>query len=368
MIERISGSKTTILFISSFASLQGGGQRSLLLLLRTLDRQRFIPRVIVPEQGELSQACATLNIPVDSIAFPRLRSGNVFAMYQVVRRLQSLVRSTGARIIHADAPRETWYALPARRSGKTKIVFHARVSDSVKGEDWLLSRMVDAVICVSRSITRRFSSRGRATIHVVYNSADPTLFQRPVSHALTGSLRIGYFGRLHPRKGLPVLIQAVNSVGAGVTCIIKGSGDLAYEQQLHGLAGAGISFRPYSPDASPEMAAVDAVVLPDRGGEGLSRMLIEAMALGKAVIASDFSENREVFGEELREWLFPAGDAPALAERLQVLMRQREQLVRLAALTRQRAQRLFQAEKNTRQIEQVYEQLLGPASEEAVHA
>lgn len=368
MIDKILSTRPTILCVSSFGSLQGGGQRSLLLFLRTVDRKRFSPRVIVPEQGELSNECAILKIPVDSIEFPRLRSWNVRAIVLAVRQLQSLVRTTGAEIIHADAPRQTWYAWLACRRLKTKIVFHARVTDRVRWEDWLLCRLVDAIICVSQAVSQRFSFLCRARVRVVYNSAAPDLFQRPLHNVSTGPLRIGYFGRLHPRKGLSVLIRAVNNLGNGAACIIQGSGDEAYEQELKRVAGSTISFRPYQPDVVEAVAGVDVVVLPNVQGEGLSRMLIESMALGRAVIASDFPENREVLGEELQEWLFPAGDASALAERLKVLISQREQLVRLAALTRQRAQRLFQAEKNARQIEQVYEQLLGPAPEEALHA
>jgi glycosyltransferase involved in cell wall biosynthesis len=119
-----------------------------------------------------------------------------------------------------------------------------------------------------------------------------------------------------------------------------------------------VLFKPYAPDIRDEIAGMDVVVLPSVRSEGLSRILIESMAMGIVVAASALPENQEAVGENLCEFLFPAGDYRALAALLERLRDNRNILIEKKPEMRKRAELLFDAEKNTKAVEAVYESLL----------
>ncbi|MBU4305397.1 MAG: glycosyltransferase [Candidatus Omnitrophica bacterium] len=353
--------KYNILYISSFGSLQGGGQRSLLLLLKYLNRDIFAPLLIVPQEGELSQSARDLNIKVFVLPFARIRGINIIGTVFGFAGLCAILRDNKVDIIHTDSPRETFYAGLAKLFFPVLVIIHLRVSDTLGRLERMLYRVCDSLIAVSSSVAGRFRELDtQSKLRIIYNAVELDVFQPLKQMERTEKeLLIGYFGRVERRKGLETLINAVRSIGSRVKAIVQGSGDEEYREELKRLAaGSPIVFKEYAAQVREEMSAVDVVVLPSVLGEGLSRLLIEAMALGKVVAASDFPENREAMGEDMAEFIFPAGDAAALAAILNRINTERNILSKKAPSVRLRAERLFDARKNTREIELVYYSLM----------
>jgi glycosyltransferase involved in cell wall biosynthesis len=144
-----------------------------------------------------------------------------------------------------------------------------------------------------------------------------------------------------------------------VKAVIMGDGCKEYLTELKALAeGLNIEFRKYKKDALADIAAVDVVVLPSLEGEGLSRIVIEAMAMGKIVVASDLVSNREALGEESKEFIFPRGDDAGLAAVLSNIAANRQIIRKNRDNIRRRAELLFDVRKNTLIIEDIYRSLL----------
>ncbi|MFH1062925.1 MAG: glycosyltransferase [Candidatus Omnitrophota bacterium] len=362
-MENNKKNKHNILFISSFGDLAGGGQRSLLLLLKNLDKSRFMPFVLVPESGELEKELLKLGIEVIKLSFPRIRSMHIFSILDAGLKLSRIVRDNGIDIIHTDSTRETFYAGIVRIFLKVPVILHLRVSDKVRWIDRIVYKLTDQMIAVSKSLTARFEGIDTQNkINIVYNSVDLDEF-KPIANnnAKKKLLRIGCFGRIVKRKGIEILIKAVKDLEGDLSLLIMGSGEDQYLAELKKLAEADkrIQFKPYKQNVRDEINSVDIVVLPSIDGEGLSRIIIEAMALGKIAIASDNPENLEALGYDLKEFGFKTGDAQDLAKIIKKIQSNRALQDSLGLISRKRAENFFDARKNTRLIENIYDSILG---------
>ncbi|NOZ70091.1 MAG: glycosyltransferase family 4 protein [Deferribacteres bacterium] len=352
--------KYNILYTSCFASLRRGGQKSLHLLLKHLDKKRFTPFLIVPHAGELSEEAGRSGVKVFILPFPAIRVFNLFRIISRLVSLYGLIRKEGIDLIHTESPRETFYAGVAGKISRIPVVLHLRVSDSSHWLDRILCRLADCMIAVSRSAARRFETIGAMDrVRIVYNGVDTDVFRPPDSNGSdTGLLRVGYFGRIERRKGIEVLVRAAGRLAGRVKLVIMGEGDGRYLDELkESAAGADVIFKDYKGDIREDIAGVDAVVLPSLKEEGLPRIMIESMAMGKIVVASDLLSTREALGGGLEEFLFPPGDHMRLASILGKLAENRQVIHEMKGKLRGRAESVFDIRRNTRQIERIYDSL-----------
>ena len=188
----------------------------------------------------------------------------------------------------------------------------------------------------------------RATIHVVYNTvADPTA--RPIEDRASARAALGLpteadviltVARLVPWKGIDTLIRALPLIRErrpSVVLLVVGDGpDRA---RLDGLAAdappSSVRFageRPHA-DVARALVAADAFALCS-GYEGLSHVLLEAMAAGVPVVASDIGGNRALVTDGENGLLAPVGDAEATAGALVRLLDDRVGAARLADVAR----------------------------------
>ena len=132
---------------------------------------------------------------------------------------------------------------------------------------------------------------------------------------------IGFLGRMdEPRKGLPILLEAFAGIRArvpGATLVLIGPGDAddvladVPEDVRAGIVPLG---RLDEGDKARALASLDAYVAPNTGGESFGIVLLEAMAAGAPVVASDLDAFARVLDGGRCGALFPVGDAAALEE------------------------------------------------------
>jgi glycosyltransferase involved in cell wall biosynthesis len=225
---------------------------------------------------------------------------------------------------------------------------------------------VDRLVATSEAVRDRISlenPRLKERTRVFPNPIDWPLHQAAMHQAPPGQPRtIGYVGRLHPEKGLEVLLEAAallastpglppwRMVLVGPQSIAEGGGGEAYVEGLRVQAarsGAAVAFEPpvYDPvRLARRYGSFDIFCYPSLAeqGEGLSVAPIEAMAAGAATVTSDLACYRD---------LIRAGDngvtfdhrspqrGRALADALAHLLRDPERRRRLAAQGQRDAQR-----------------------------
>jgi glycosyltransferase involved in cell wall biosynthesis len=180
-------------------------------------------------------------------------------------------------------------------------------------------------VFVSESTRRHALEAGvRVAGGVAHSGIDPEMFRGAAEQPW--AWRLLYVGRLDERKGVEDAVAALAHLPGEARLTIVGGWDEGMERRLRDLgAGLGLAERVIlagqrGRDALPAAyAAADAVVFPVRWEEPWGLVPLEAMAMGRPVVAT----GRGGSGEYLRDGenclLFPSGDARALARALRRL-------------------------------------------------
>lgn len=361
---RSSPAKKRVLYVSGYADVAGGGQVSLLLLLKLLDRGRFLPMLLCPSEGEVARRARDLGVEVYVLG-----GTASFDSLSAVCRALSLrrrVKALGADLVHCD----TIYAAITSGIGlmglRVPVVFHARSSESGGVFDAIVPLLCAKIICVSKATARRFSSQSPSKVHVVYNGASLSAFRPGVGG---GALRkelgiahdafvVGYAGQLIKLKGLELLLRAFSRLRAefaNATLLIAGRG--RDEVALNAAAGDGVIFLPFS-DSMPDFySALDVFALPTEHMEGLSRSLIESMACAVPSVATPLGGNAETLVDGETGFFVPAQNEDGLYGRLRDLYLSPDRRRRMGTAARKRAEELFDAVACSRAVEDLYLQV-----------
>ena len=140
-----------------------------------------------------------------------------------------------------------------------------------------------------------------------------------------GNLVVGTVGRLTPVKGHRYLIEAAGKlvdVRPDTTFVFLGDGELSDElKNMVSRLGIGenVKFPGWRPDMAEVMSIFDIFVLPSLN-EGMGRVLVEAMALGKPIVASDIGGIPDLVVQGENGYLVPVSDVETLAARIRELL------------------------------------------------
>lgn len=173
-----------------------------------------------------------------------------------------------------------------------------------------------------------------------------------------------FLGRFdEPRKGMGVLLRALPGLVAAfpdVEVMVVGRGDEAELASEAGDLARHLRFLGLVDDAekASAMRSADVYCAPNTGGESFGIVLVEAMAAGTAVVASDLDAFRRVLEDGEAGRLVPVDDAAALATALVDVLRDDEARARYVAAAAL-AVRRYDWSVVARQIQQVYETVAG---------
>jgi len=176
-------------------------------------------------------------------------------------------------------------------------------------------------------------------IRVIHEGVNTDRFKPGVAPEECGAGRILFVGRLDARKGLSVLLRALPLVRASlpyVQLLIVGSGPMEPEaRQLTARTGLrdAVTFLGTVPGSSLPgyYTSADVFCAPTLGGEAFGLVLLEAMASGTPVVASDITGYNEVVTHGETGLLCPPGNPTALAEALVQALTDRQLRARLQA-------------------------------------
>lgn len=189
----------------------------------------------------------------------------------------------------------------------------------------------DAFVTISHEAARHFRERGaKVPIHVVYNGIEIERFSgnrreaRRAFNLPNDAFVIGLCGRLEcSQKGQNLLLEALASspfLRSEVLTLLVGDGPdeerLKSDVKRLGLSEA-VRFTGWL-DPAPLYPALDALVIASRF-EGMPLVMLEGLASGVPVVATDRDGMREVLP---REWRYPPGDPRALSKKLEELLKQ----------------------------------------------
>ncbi len=315
----------------------GGGATHLRSLVERLSRERFETHVACSDDGPLQRELRAAGVPVWPIDLPgRLNLG-------ATPRLAALARALAPDMVHFHGTRAGLAGALAARSAGARAIYtvhgwacHPRRTRVTEAMSRLVERQIvraaDRVICVSRGdfeMGLRLGLIDDRRALVIPNGVDPGPFARGVdrdgARAALGlrpdDIAIGLVGRLTRQKGQDSLLLAAPAVLAAAPAarfLLIGDGE--DEPRLRDLARrAGLDghvrFLGTRRDVPRLMQALDVFVLPSHW-EGMPISLLEAMAAGLPVVASQVSGSREAVVDGESGLLVRPGDTGALAAAL----------------------------------------------------
>ncbi len=283
----------------------GGLQQVVVNLCRFLDREKFdISVLCLNALGEFAVDVEKLGIRV--MLLPKSSNGpDYFSFFKVAK----LVRDQRIEIIHTHNTQALIDgALAGLMSGVNRVVHtdHARAFPDKKRymiAEWILSNFVYKMVGVSEHTCEnliRYEKISRSKIALIPNGIDGERFARKVDRDAKrrelavkgGGPLIGLGVRLAAQKGIPYLLQAMPIIikrFPEITLLIAGDGplrdSLKSEAESLGL-GEHVIFLGNRLDMDEILGVLDLYVLPSLW-EGLPMVLLEALAAGCPVVATD---------------------------------------------------------------------------------
>jgi len=298
---------------------------------------------------------------------------------RVVRQVAGHVGRSACDVLHTHDYKSNMLGGIAARRAQSAMAWVATVhlhTDATsrlqlyRAVDLFLLRLADRVVTVSREQRRLLLRRGieRQRLVLVPNVIDaealaPQAARGPAVRPRLGvpdaAPMIGVFGRLARQKGIDVLLEAAGRVRAlrpDCHFLVVGGGPLRAELEARAARlglGSSVRFLGYRTDVATLMAACDVIALPSRA-EGLPLALLEALALGRPVVAARVGGVPDVVRHERHGLLIQPGSATALAAAVLRLLDDPQLAARLAAAGRERVRRRHAPELAARRLASVY--------------
>ena len=387
-------SKSNILYLDSGSGI-GGGQRSLLLLLNLLDKDRFTPFVgclgdspFAAEAEKTEARVVPLSLPAAHNKTDKIRRFTLgdlledLRQFKVILQLHRMVKRNAIDLIHANSLSVALLGGIVARINRIPILMHKRYATSYGVLDRICERLLHRVILVSEATRWNFAPIAKQTL--IYNGVDLDAFQASpeevqdlraelLPDVSDASIVAGVVTRITPEKGIHFLVRAIAALkglplmtGTDIKLLIVGGPyfqkDIDYMNELkQEVADLGVEdsiiFTGFLSDTRVVTSLLDIVLVPSIIPEACPRTIIEAMAVGKPVIATPLGGSKELVTPDTGI-LVPPEDASAIADAIAILTTDRERLRALGKASRNRAEQLFSSEKNTALTEAVYAELL----------
>lgn len=364
-----------------------GGETYLLSLLRGFDPSRcrcLLVCIVNPDLGETSWLKELKATGFEYVTIP-IR--NPFSFRDVVQ-LVKLIREFDADIVHALDHRSDLVAiLSARLTARPAVASFLGWVNFVNGSwratlypwiDRMILKRFDAVITDSVAIgTELRMGAADPPVVAIRNGIDTRWFDP--SRALTpsavttfakgGQFTFGMVGRIHPVKGHLNFLKAARTVldrHPGTRFVIVGTvlpGVEAYRESLvdfiaaHDMAHAVLMTHVGHTEIPAVFSSLDVLVAPSFA-ESFSFTMLEAMAMGKAVVASNVGGAQEMIADGESGFLVPPDDVPTLTEKLFSLIADPEKVKSVGERARAKIMQDFSLDIMAERTWQVYGRLV----------
>src|SRR5688572_22611140 len=411
-VQEAVGSPARILYVEqNIDGTVGGSYRSLLFLLRGLDRRAYQPIVAFYRENELLGAYKDAGVETMVLAYPRFFDlvtpladsgvlGSVLkpfakvvqkalnlTMYTVmvlrhaslliVKRIDILHLNNGVTVGHD-------FLIPAKLLGKPSIIHQRGITPVPRWCIWL-ARRADHVICVSEAARENLLEHGlwpdRTT--AIHNGMDPDALRRQITRN-TATVRaslgirpeeliVGLAGMIRVWKGQMVLVKAMallHKTHPHLRAVIMGGiadqhqADVAYLKEIrefireHGLDRS-VLLLDYQSNAPEFLQIFDIMVHTAIDPEPFSRVVIEGMALARPIVASATGGTPEAIDHGVSGLLVPANDPEALASQIALLADRPDMRNTLGRGAVEKLERRFHIRSHVARTEAIYAGLLG---------
>jgi glycosyltransferase involved in cell wall biosynthesis len=395
-MNSVSSKSKTILFVHNNNDLYGA-EVILLELLKGLDRRSFHPIVVLPKDtkhiNRLSARLEQEGIEYQFIGMAVIRRKyfHLFGVLRYIRdlllgvfRLVSLIRRREVALIHSNTIAVLCGAVAAWIT-RTPHVWHIHeiIVEPVparKAMHFLVCHLSDAVVAVSGAVRdhiARDNSKCVAKMKVIHNGIDLAQFSREPSGSKiraeygvpSDAVLVGMVGKVCRWKGQLQFVEAAKVVSEerfDVHFLAVGGvfDDETYymEQFRKTVKSSGLQWKftisDFRTDIPNILHALDIFVLPSTQPDPFPTVILEAMAAGKAVIATAHGGPAEIVVDGETGYLVAPNDHRALATAILSLAEDPSRLKAMGAAGRRRVERCFGVDRFVADFEALYTRIL----------
>jgi L-malate glycosyltransferase len=349
----------------------GGSERQAAEVAMSLDRQLFRPSIgCFHARGIRVDELRRAGVPVIEFAVRSLPSPKTALLgWQFV----SWIRRERVALVHPFDVATAMFAVPMARLARVPIVLSSQRGDrrlsprAYQRAMAVTDRLVDGVVVNSnyiRGLVERDFKVPSGRIHTCLNGLDTTIFnpgQRTGSQAAGEPLVVGIVAALRPEKSIKTLIEAFACLrNQSHTLVIVGDGP--GKEALKALARrVGVfertTFAATTADVLAWYRRIDVFVLPSIN-ESFSNSLMEAMACGCAVVASNVGGNPELIVHGQNGLLFEPANVNSLACALESILGDAVLRQALSAAAIRTIEEGYTRERSARRFGELYGRLL----------
>jgi glycosyltransferase involved in cell wall biosynthesis len=387
-----------VLFFDHTAAISGG-EIALANLVRHLNPEEVHATIALGSDGPLRERLQNAEVFVlplapgiatqkkDLLGFRSLlRLGDIARTIKYVFSLMRFIQERRIEIVHTNSLKADIIGGMAGRLSRRKVVWHVR--DRIE-PDYLPRSVVRVFRFLSRVMPHYIIANSAATLRtlclrpgalatsipsgvelsertaVVHDGTAP----QPIACDSHSGFRIGLIGRISPWKGQHIFIRAAAQVQRyfpHARFVIIGAalfGEEKYNEEVRTLPGQlgiepMVEFTGFCNDIPRMVATLDLVVHASTTGEPFGQVIIEGMAAGKPVVATNGGGVPEIVEDGRTGILVPMGDAQAMADAICRIMVDPDKAAEMGRLGRQRVMERFTSDHTARRVQAVYEELL----------
>ena len=399
----------TILYLDHTAKM-GGGEIALLNLVMALNPAQYRPLVLLAEDGPLAAKLRdagidTTILPLDSALRETRKDslgvGSLLKLAQVKellaysRTLARWARVHSVDLIHTNSLKSDIYGGVAGRLARIPVIWHVRdninadyLPGPVASGFRLLSRLLPQLVItnsqstlnqlwpkmpkssavVYSGVAQELSPDGYEVVHDGYvagTAAEEAAPEQPEHGGWGHPPVVALIGRIAEWKGQHVFLRAAAAVHRrfpDARFWVIGSplfGEYEYEQSLYTMTEQlgmtqTVKFLGFRDDVAALMPQIDIVVHASILGEPFGQVVIEGMAAGKPLVATDGGALPEIVIPGETGYLVPMGSAEEMASAIRRLIADPIQARAMGQAGKKRVERLFTISHTARKIEAVY--------------
>jgi glycosyltransferase involved in cell wall biosynthesis len=346
-----------ILFVNSARGLGGGTTTAPELAISLADRGHEVTVVCHPKSPIRDRLTAHSHVRIAPVA---IRAElNPLRVLQLAR----LLRAFPADVVLADRRKDVKFSFAATRLQPGSALVHRHGAPSTLRDSTLYRAVwsrIDGIIVNSHAMARQLAQRtpwiSATPMHVVHNGKNLEVYRPrpelryPMRAALglaDDAMVVAFHGAFSARKNIDVLIRALalRPVGSRLHALLIGEGEsLPSLEALARRYGVPVTFAGRRSDVPQVLAAADLYVHLS-SAEGFSNSVIEALACGLPVIASQATSHGEQIEDGVCGYLVPLRDDKAVLAAILRLASDTQLRARMALAARHTAEQRFNLDR-----------------------
>ncbi len=365
-----------ILFLTPVSYFKGGAERSLFDLL---SNPNITPILVSPAEGEITEKARSLNIETYILPFGNIHNihrpfsflKGLYAtidLYKTAYKLKEISKKTNATIAHSNGLKAHAINCLSRYLGGAKAIIHIRDIPYTRSEilTWkILKTLCDKMILVSHACWPNKTLPSKAI--VIHNGTPLIDIKNNIPEKEnSNNINIGFIGRIHPAKGLHLLIDWLSEArkqNLPVTLSVRGTYsedapnyENAITSQIKNLnLEPNIEFTGFINNDTQLYQDLDIVVVPSDTPDPLPRSIMESMA--RNILVCGYPAGGVFEMVEDKKTGFLVNDAESFINAVNIFQNNPESIQKITKAAKEKIEKDFTIKKLHFTINNIYKNL-----------